>query len=367
MELKIKTAVLQDLVNKSIKGAGKDKVMPITELMGVEVSGQNLYLTTTLDGNNVLTVYDKAEQVKGEFAGAVNAETFSKLIAKTTCEIITLKVEGNVLKVHGNGDYSFPLSTETEDELVVIPQVAIPADAKIISEVSAKVNNLKDSYVIGKTALATNNSQQCFTGFYFYENGSVTSDGSKAAYTKKKIFESSLLLSNAFMSLTGLLTGEDVKITVTEDCVFLSSAGINIFGRKMPEVAEFPIESIVQFTELEFPNSVKLNKTALLNVLDRVALFIGQYDRNGVRFNFGPKGVLITDLKVTSSELLKAEGDLKEFSAVLDIESLKNMLSVNTEEAVNLSYGNPEAIKMQFGDTVQVLATQIEEGVEETK
>lgn len=361
MELKIKTSVLQDLVNKSIKGAGKDKVMPITELMGIEVKEQSLYLTTTLDGNNVLTVYDKVEQVEGEFAGAVNADLFAKLVAKTTCELMSLKVEGNVLKVHGNGDYSFPLSTETDDELVVIPQVAIQADAKIVSETTAKVKDLKDAYTIGKTALATNNSQQCFTGFFFYKNGSITSDGSKAAYTKKKIFESNLLLSNAFMSLTGLFGGEDVKLTETEDCVFLSAAGINIVGHKMPEAAEFPIESIVQFTELEFQNSVKLNKTALLNVLDRVALFIGQYDRNGVRFNFGPKGVLITDLKAASSELLKAEGDLAEFSVVLDIQGLKDMLSVNTEEAVKLSYGNPQAIKMQFGDTVQVLATQIED------
>ncbi len=367
MELKVKTAVLQNMVSKAIKAAGKDKIMPITELMGVDVRDNVLSLTATLDGSNVLTVYDKVEQAEGEFSGAVNADLFAKLIAKTTCEIMTLRAAGNVLSVHGNGSYSFPLSTEADDELVVIPQVAIPADVNVLSEVTAKVKDLKEAYAIGKTALAVNNAQQCFTGFYFYQNGSVTSDGGKATYAKKKIFEKDVLLSNAFMGLTGLLTGEDVKITETEDCVFMSVPGLNIVGHKMPEVGEFPIESIVQFTEQPFAHTVKLNKTALLNVLDRVALFIGQYDRNGVRFNFGEKGVLITDLKAASSEFLKADGDLSAFSVVLDIDSLKNMLSVNPDEAVSLSYGSQEAIKMQFGDTVQVLATQVDDNPGETK
>ena len=359
MELKIKNAVLQDMVNKAIKGAGNDKVMPITELMGVEVVGQDLYLTTT-NGDNFLTVYDKVEAADGDFAACIRADVFAKLITKTTAEFVHLKFENNVLTVKGNGTHNIPAATDEDGELVQIEQAGIPAGAAV-TEYTAKSKDLKDAFAIGKTALATNNSTECFTGFYFYEHGTVTSDGGKAAFTKKQIFKSPVLLRSSFMNLVPLFGGEDVKVVETENNVLLHAPGVKAVGNKMAQVAEFPIESIVQFTEVEFPHTVKINKTALLNVLDRVALFIGQYDRNGVRFNFGPKGVLITDLKAASSELLKVEGDLAEFSVVLDIQGLKDMLSVNTEEAVKLSYGNPQAIKMQFGDTVQVLATQIED------
>ena len=362
MELKIKNAVLQDMVNKAIKGAGNDKVMPITELMGVEVVGQNLYLTTT-NGDNFLTVYDKVETVDGDFAACIRADVFAKLIAKTTAEFVHLKFENNVLTVKGNGTHNIPAATDEDGELVQLEQAGIPAGATV-AEYATKAKDLKDAFAIGKAALATNNSTECFTGFYFYENGTVTSDGGKATFTKKQIFKSPVLLRNSFMNLVPLFGGEDVKIAETENNVLLHASGVKAVGNKMAQVAEFPIESIVQFTEVEFPHTVKLNKTALLNVLDRVALFIGQYDRNGVRFNFGPNGVLITNLKASSSELLKAEGDLKEFSFVLDVNSFKDMLSVNTDDAIKLSYGNEQAVKIEFGDTVQVLATQVEDGQE---
>ena len=361
MEVSIKTAVLQDLVNKAIKGAGNDKVMPITQLIGIELIGQNLYLSTT-DGENHLTVYDKVITAEGDSAFCVSAETFSKLVAKTTCEQMFLKKEGNSLKVRGNGTYTFAIAADEENTAVVMPQATLFAGEKIVKEFSTKVKDLKDAFAIGKTAVATNNSTPCFIGYYFYENGSVTSDGSKAAYLKKKIFDTPVLLSSAFMNLGGLLTGEEVNVLESEERVYFSTNGMMMCGKKMAEVAQFPIESIIQFTEAEFPHTVKLNKTALLNVLDRVALFIGTYDRNCVRLNFSENGVLVADLHAASAETIKGEGDLKEFSALLDVESLKTMLSANTEEAIILSYGNPQAIKMKFGDAVQILSTQIEDG-----
>lgn len=360
MELKIKNAVLQDMVNKAIKGAGNDKVMPITELMGVEVEGQNLYLTTT-NGDNFLTVYDKAETVDGDFAACIRADVFAKLIAKTTAEFVHLKFENNVLTVKGNGTHNIPAATDEDGELVQLERAGISVGLTPVQS-KAKSKDLKDAFTIGKTAIATNNSTECFTGFYFYENGTVTSDGGKVAFIKKQIFNSPVLLRSSFMNLVPLFGGEEVEILETDQNVCFHAEGVIAVGNKMAQVAEFPIESIVQFTEVEFPHTVKLNKTALLNVLDRVALFIGQYDRNGVRVNFGANGVLITNLKASSSELLKAEGDLKEFSFVLDVNSFKDMLSVNTDEAVKLSYGNEQAVKIEFGDTVQVMATQFEDG-----
>lgn len=360
MQVKIKTAVLQDMMNKAVKGAGNDKAMPITQLMGVEVDEGYLCLTTT-DGENFLTVFDKPEEVTDPAAFCVSAEMFSKLVLKTTSEFITLTLDKNVLKVKGNGTYTFPLSSDEEGDLVSIPHVSLKGleGVEILGEVDAK--EFKELYSIGKTALATNNAERVFTGFYLDKNGVVTSNGAKATLTRKVITQTPLLLSNALMALATLINAEKVKFHLYEGKVFATGKGIAICGVCMPELGEYPIESISEFVATEFQNNVKLNKAALTNILDRVGLFIGAYDKNGVSFNFGENGVIVADLHGAASELLKAEGKVESFTAVLDIQSLRDMLSVNPDEAISLDYGKKEAIRVSFGDTVQVLSTQLDE------
>ena len=361
MEVKIKTAVLQDMMNKAVKGAGNDKAMPITQLMGIEVDGEYLCLTTT-DGENFLTVFDKPESISEPTAFCVSAEMFSKLVLKTTSEFITLSLVKNVLKVKGNGTYTFPLSSDEEGDLISIPHVSLKnlQGVEILGEVDAK--DFKDIYNIGKTALATNNAERVFTGFYLSKSGIVTSNGSKATLTRKAITEKPLLLSNAFMALATLINADKIKFHLHENKVFATGKGLAVCGVCMPELAEYPIESIMDFMGIEFKHNVKLNKTALTNILDRVGLFIGVYDKNGVSFNFGESGVIVADLHGSASELLKTEGKIESFTTTLDIQSLRDMLAVNPDEQISLDYGKKEAIRVSFGNSVQVLAALLEEG-----
>lgn len=360
MEVKIKTAVLQDMMNKAVKGAGNDKAMPITQLMGIEAVDEHLCLTTT-DGENFLTTFDKAESITEPATFCVSAEMFSKLVLKTTSEFITLTLAKNVLKVKGNGTYTFPLSSDEEGDLISIPRVSLQGleAVEILGEVDAK--DFKEIYNIGKTALATNNAERVFTGFHLSKDGIVTSNGAKATLTRKKVTEKPLLLSNAFMALATLINSDKVKFHLHENKVFATGKGLAVCGVCMPELAEYPIESIMEFVGTEFKNNVKLNKTALSNILDRVGLFIGIYDKNGVCFNFGETGVIVADLHGAASELLKTEGKIEPFTTTLDIQSLRDMLSVNPDEAISLDYGKKEAIRVSFGNTVQVLSTQLEE------
>ena len=55
MKLKVKTAVLQSMVAKAIKGAGNNKLIPITSLMSFRVVGKELHIITT-DGTNYLVI-----------------------------------------------------------------------------------------------------------------------------------------------------------------------------------------------------------------------------------------------------------------------------------------------------------------------
>lgn len=360
MQLKIKTAVLQDMMNKAVKGVGNDKAMPLTQLMGVEVDDGYLCLTTT-DGENFLTVFDKPEEVVDPAAFCVSADMFSKLVLKTTSEFINLTLEKNVLKVKGNGTYTFPLSSDEEGDLVSIPHVTLKGlqGVEELGEIDAK--DFKEIYSIGKTTIATNNAERVFTGFYLDKNGVVTATAAKATFTKKVITQKPLLLSNALMALATLINTEKVKFHLFENKLVITGKGLAVCGVCMPELDDYPIESISEFVASEFKSNVKLNKTALTNVLDRVGLFIGAYDKNGVSFNFGENGVIVADLHGAASELLKTEGKVDPFAVTLDIQSLRDMLSVNPDDAISLDYGKPEAVRVSFGNTVQVLSTQLEE------
>ena len=77
--MKIKTELLKELVNKSINGAGNNKLIPITQLMGIKRADDTIQLTTT-DATNYLYVYGTLDaDVEDSINVTVFAEQFSKV------------------------------------------------------------------------------------------------------------------------------------------------------------------------------------------------------------------------------------------------------------------------------------------------
>ena len=58
--MKIKTEILKEMVSKSIKGSSQNKLLPITNYIGIEVKNKILTLITT-DGNNQLKIKQEIE------------------------------------------------------------------------------------------------------------------------------------------------------------------------------------------------------------------------------------------------------------------------------------------------------------------
>ena len=101
MELKIKTETLQDMVSKSIQCVSNNKLIPITSLMNIKVKNNVLTLTTT-DSTNYfyVTSDDKFDCEDVEFS--ILADTFVKLIQKTTSKEVILSVKDSIFEVKGN-------------------------------------------------------------------------------------------------------------------------------------------------------------------------------------------------------------------------------------------------------------------------
>ena len=121
MKLALKTEKLKEMVSRAVKGVGNNKLIPLTSLMAIEVKDNKLTLITTDATNYLYVCEDKI--VADDFYVVVDANVFSKLISKMTCENVTLEVSSGiwVLNVKGNGNYKIELPLDENGEPIKYP------------------------------------------------------------------------------------------------------------------------------------------------------------------------------------------------------------------------------------------------------
>lgn len=356
MEIKLKTNTLKTLTNKVIKGMGNNKMLPITEMIGINIEGNTLSLLST-DGRNKVEVKATIENPDNFSTKiAINGNNFSKLIQKMTTENVVLDIEGEKLVIKGNGNYSFSLPADEDGNLVVFESLFLDGD----EEIEADTNLLKESYQVNKESAATTLEIPAYTGFYFDENGSVATNSLKISYFSAKVFKNPVLLNSSFVQLFSLLDDEKVKIKENNSEIFIYTPTVSILGFKMPELTDFPITDIKPFIDTEMDHKVKVNKQALLNLLERISIFVTPYDKNGIKIDFTKEGLKVWTIKGDNNELLPYIDTVNfiEDSILVDVSNFKALVGSNNEQEVTIHYGNPNAIKMTFKNVTQIIALQ---------
>lgn len=352
MKLKLKTLKLQEMVSKAIKGASNNKMIPITGLMAIVLKKGVLTLITT-DATNILKVMEK--DIEGDdFYVVVQADIFSKLVAKITTETITLTLKENSLEVKGNGTYSIELPLDEEGQLIKFP------DYKFDTKVEKSEINLSTVKVLlnaNKAALAQTMEIPCLTGYYF-DDKVITTDTFKVCSTDIKVFPNKVLLPAELMELLALMDEEKITVQVSGNKILFSTNNVIVFGSQLEGIEDYPSEAINAYLETEFKSVCKLPKGAVLNLLDRLALFVATYDKNGVYLTFTKDGVIFSSKRSNGTELIKYQGseNFQPFTCCADIELLKSQISAQTEEVVELWYGHEKAIKMTSGKITQIVA-----------
>ena len=352
MKLKLKTLKLQEMVSKAIKGASNNKMIPITGLMAIVLKKGVLTLITT-DATNTLKVMEK--DIEGDdFYIVVQADIFSKLVAKITTETITLTLKENSLEVKGNGTYSIELPLDEEGQLIKFPEY------KFDTEVEKSEINLSTVKVLlnaNKAALAQTMEIPCLTGYYF-DDKVITTDTFKVCSTDIKVFPHKVLLPAELMELLDLMDEEKITVQVSGNKILFSTNNVVVFGSQLEGIEDYPAEAIQAYLDQEFTSMCKLPKSALLNVLDRLSLFVSTYDKNGVYLTFNNEGVLFSSKKSNGTELIKYQGseNFQPFTCCADIELLKSQISAQDGEVVELWYGHEKAIKMTSGKITQIVA-----------
>ena len=354
----IPTSKFQDMVSRASKGASENKLIAITSMICIELKDNVLTLTTTDTANYLKVIADKVEG--DDMYAVVNVDLFSKLIAKMTSESITIKMTENSLEVKGNGTYNIPLETD-EDGPVQYP--AYKFEKKGEPE-TIHLTSIKNIIAINKAAVAKSFDTPCLCGYYMGDR-IITTDGDVICFNDMKIFKDAALISPEMMSLLSLNTEEKINCYRDKDAFLFETPNIVIYGVAHDGIEQFPVEEIQTYLDEEFSSMCKLPKMLMQNVVDRLSLFIDQYDNNGAYFTFTKEGVKVQSKKSSSVELIayQESKDFSPFVCCVDIPLLREQIDANPGESIELWYGHEAAIKMTSGKVTQVISLLEDEAI----
>lgn len=348
-KLTISTTKLQALVAKAVKGVGTKKDIRITSLIGIK-AGEKLSLCTT-DGSNYFQVSDELGW-SDSIDVAVDATTFASLVSKLTSDNVTLEVKGNTLVITSNGTYKLPLELSDMGGIFSFADISAEGQPKLgelsLHTISTIINSVKPSL--------SSIVQSVYSNYLFGEY-IVGTDRCMMCKFDTPVFETNTLVSREFIDLLGLapsdvtLYGDSTKIIAVADNFILSAsvpAGIENFN----------ISGVQKMLDLEVNSFCRVKRSALLPLLERLAIFVGAYDDGAVTIEFKGDTLEVSSLSssgVEAIDILETK-DAKDFTIKININRLITQLKAYQSDAVDLYYGNDVCIKLVDGDITEVIA-----------
>ena len=331
-------------------------MIPITGLMSIELNDHKLTLAATDAINYLFVIEDK---VDGEdFSVVVQAETFSKLISRMTSENTSLELVGEELRVTGNGEYKIELPLDEEGELIKFPR---PLDSVNISDVEPdcllNLSTVRKLLMVNKPALATSLDVPCYTGYYVGDEV-ISTDTYKICGTDIKLFDAPSLISPEMMDLLDVMTNETIHVFIDGNTIVCETPDCIVYGKELEGKDNYQVDAISGLLELEFPSECSVSKDALLQALDRLSLFVGPYDKNGIYMTFTRDGLSLSSKKSSGTEVIpyKTSKDFKDFTCCINIEMLQSQVKAHVLDELTMCYGLDNALKIVDGNVTQIIA-----------
>lgn len=358
MKLEIKTEKFKTLIGKAVKGSGRLAPFPKTNIVGLSFKDNTLTLTTT---DNVNTVVIKDNSVTNitpnELVGywAVNSDLLSKLVSKTTANIITLEDKGNELLFVGNGKYSLPLIVDSEANPLVIDTTEL--DNTIFnSNVSVPTTQLKAINFYNKPSVAKTIETPYLAGYFFDTDCVITFNMVTACVNNLHVVDNKLLLPSSFVDLFNILDDESTTLSTQNSVVKVVSGNITIYSTLLENIDKFPSNALKKIIKEEFPAECKISKDELFKALDRISLFISEKDVNLVNLEFSDK-LKISSKNGTGNEFIDfvTNNNPINFIKSVDLVDLRTQLQTQLSEEITILYGNDRSLMIKTEDIYQLI------------
>lgn len=348
------TERLKQLVSYAIQGAGFNKLLELSNLMGIRVESGELYLNTT-DGTNYLSVSDKC--VADDMDITVNAELFSKLISKINSETVDMEVIDNTLVITGNGKYTLELIPDENGDLLSFPD-KFPDETTVVGTISAS-----DLTVINN-AVKVSLSQVAGSVYssYFFGDVVASTDRAMMSTFNRNVFGTPYLINKSFVDLMSI-GATDVTLSKSGDVLVAEAnisenCSINICTTLPNSAEEFNIEGINKFMALEVNSFCRFKKAQMLELLDRLSLFVSKFDDGAIELHFTDKYIEVSSMASNGIERVDytESKDTIDLTIKINIDRFRNQLKAYSSDVVDLYYGSDICIKLVDGDLTQVIA-----------
>lgn len=359
MKLTMGTVKLQIMVNKAMKCTSNNKMIPLTGLMAIRVADGELSLITT-DASNYLYIRDYFD---GEdFYAVVPADIFSKLVSKLSCETVELVVENGIMTVKGNGKYSIELPLDEDGSPVRFPD---PYNAFSYGD-TFQVHKYVIDLILNtaKASIATTYEVPCYTGYYVSDKV-ITTNTQELCGINIPVSEKPCLVSSTTMDLLGVMSENEIDMIFSKEdeyAIMFETADCVLCANLMDCIDDFQIDVISQLLDEEFESSCKLSKFKLLQLLDRLALFVSPYDDNCINLTFTREGLLVESRQTNGTEFLEYMGsnNHKEFTCCIDVAMFMSQIKAYTDDTIEIQYGKDNAIKLVNSKVTQIVCLMAE-------
>ena len=181
-----------------------------------------------------------------------------------------------------------------------------------------------------------------------------------------------MLLPASVADLLALIDEDEIKVVNTDSKFIIKSNTIFIQGTVVDGFEKFPIDAANQLiTPSNFSTKIELNTTQLVNVLDRMSLFIAPEDMNAINLTLTEDYLTITNRAGNGCEKLlylsRPTGN-PSLETCLDISDLKMVVSAVELDSVNISFSDTGNACIELTNSYIVIpsiSTEEEEPVEE--
>ena len=363
-KLTISTPILQEMVSKAVKACSMVDSFPVTSLFELTAKDGKLTIKST-DNVNILSL--NKSDIQGDLDVVIDAKLFTALISKLTTPITEICVEDNNIIIKANGKYDMPIIVEEDGSKVSLPNFEF--DSSVASNHISNLE-LKTILTMNKSCKADMKEMPSLFNYYMDEERVLTTDFYKACNNPVKLFNKPVCIPPNLMELVPLVA-DDSGVTIQESgssVLFSSSAGC-LYGKKATEedLEGYPVADLLESMDEEYDYSCLINRTLLVNALDRVCLFTGDYDSNAVTISFEKDQLTLTTKRTNTKESIKyleSSSIEDSFSINLDAVFLKNQLMSAPKEDIKIKFGNVVGIQLVCDKIVQLAsALEDEEGI----
>lgn len=351
--IKLDTAMLQDMVSKSVKCAGMNKLIPRTSMLEIRQK-DNLLTFMTTDTNNTLYV-SKSVSDASEFYAVVYVEQFAKLIQKLTTDAVTLDINDAIMTVKANGTYKIELPLDDEGNVIRFKEQNSKVDKSVDAhKISlATIQTIVDTC---KASLAVTLENPCYANYYLSDKV-VTSDGTKVCCFDTKFCDKPMLLSPTTIDLLDSFT-DDIEMRVADNEVLFTSNDCELYTHVQDDIEEYAIDAIDAFVSEEFTSSCKVSKSALQTLLERIELFVSDYDNHAITLTFTDEGIDVSSMKSSGVESVAytEKTNVVPYTCQIDVVVLISQIKANKSDTLNIQFGNDKSIKIVDDKITQVIA-----------